>query len=101
MRLVYAKRIALSLHTVNVLQMEVMLGCLSCAQLLVTPRTVARQAPPSMGFSKQEFWSGLPFPSPEDIPDPEIEPESPALWVDSVAWKEFVFCSHYSIPILV
>ena len=74
---------------------------LSRIQPFVTPQTVAQQATPSMGFSGQEYWSGLPFPSPEDIPDPEIEPESPALWVDSVAWKEFVFCSHYSIPILV
>ena len=41
--------------------------------------TVARQVPPSMGFSRQEYWSGLPFLSPEDLPDPGIEPESPAL----------------------
>ena len=37
------------------------------------------QAPPSMGFSRQEYWSGLPFPSPGDLPDPGIEPRSPAL----------------------
>ena len=43
-----------------------------------TPWTVARQAP-SMGFSRQEYWSGLPVPSPGDLPDPAIEPESPAL----------------------
>ena len=42
-----------------------------------TPWTVARQAPPSMGFSRQEYWSGLPFPSPGDLPDPGIEPVSP------------------------
>ena len=41
--------------------------------------TVAHQAPMSMGFSKQEYWSGLPFPSPGDLPDPEIELASPAL----------------------
>ena len=41
--------------------------------------TVAYQAPPSMGFSRQEFWSGLLFPSPGDLPDPRIEPRSPAL----------------------
>ena len=40
------------------------------------------QAPPSMGFSRQEYWSGLPFPSPGDIPDPGIEPRSPALQAD-------------------
>ena len=45
----------------------------------VTPWTVAHQAPLSMGFTSQECWSGLSFPSPEDLPDPEIEPASPAL----------------------
>ena len=44
---------------------------------LVTPRTVARQAPLSTGFSRQEYWSGLPFPSPGDRPDPGIKPASP------------------------
>ena len=47
------------------------------------PSTVARQAPLSMGFSRQEYWSGLPFTSPGDLPSPEIEPRSPALQVDS------------------
>ena len=51
---------------------------------LVTPGTVACQAPLSMGFSRQEYWSGLPFPSPEDLPDPGIEPRSPALHGDSL-----------------
>ena len=46
---------------------------------LVTPWTVTCQAPLSMGFSRQEYWSGLPFPSPGDLPDPGIEPRSPAL----------------------
>ena len=46
---------------------------------LVTPWTVACQAPLSMEFSRQEYWSGLPFPPPEDLPDPGIEPVSPAL----------------------
>ena len=50
---------------------------------LATPWTVARQAPLSMGFSRQESWSGLPFPSPGDLPDPGIEPRSPALQADS------------------
>ena len=45
----------------------------------VTPWTVAHQAPPSIGFPRQESWSGLPFPSPGDLPDPGIEPASPAL----------------------
>ena len=47
---------------------------LSRVRLFVTPWTVAYQAPPSMGFSRQEYWSGLPFPSPGDLPDPGIEP---------------------------
>ena len=51
---------------------------------LVTPWTVARQAPLSMGFSRQEYWSGLPFPSPGDLLDPGIEPRSPALEEDSL-----------------
>ena len=46
---------------------------------LVTPQTVARQAPLPMGFSRQGYWSGLPFPAPGDLPDPGIKPESPAL----------------------
>ena len=45
---------------------------------LATPWTVACQVPLSMGFLRQEYWSGLPFPSPEDLPDPGIEPMSPA-----------------------
>ena len=49
-----------------------------------TLRTVAQQAPLFMGFSRQEYWSGLPFPSPEDLPDPGIEPVSPALHADSL-----------------
>ena len=51
---------------------------------LATPWTVARQAPLAMGFSRQEYWSGLPFPSPGDLPDPGIEPWSPALQADSL-----------------
>ena len=46
---------------------------------LVTPWTVVHQAPLSMGFSRQEYWSGLPFPSPGNLPDPGIKPEYPAL----------------------
>ena len=51
---------------------------LSRVRPFVTPWTVANQAPPSMGFSRQEYRSGLPFPSPRDLPDPGIEPGSPA-----------------------
>ena len=52
---------------------------LSSVRLSVTPWSVARQAPLSIGFSRQEYWSGLPFPSPGDLPDPGIKPPSPAL----------------------
>ena len=61
---------------------------LSCVQLFVTPWTGAHQAPQSMVFSRQEYWSGLPFPPPEDLPDPGIEPmslASPALADDAPA----------------
>ena len=52
---------------------------LSRVRLFAIPWTVAHQAPPSMRFSRQEYWSGLPFPSPGDLPNPGIEPGSPAL----------------------
>ena len=58
---------------------------LSRVQLFATPWTVAHQAPLSMGFSRQEYWSGLPFSSPGDHPNPGIEPESPALQADSLS----------------
>ena len=48
------------------------------------PRGLYYQAPPSMGFSRQEYWSGLPFPSPGDLPDPGIEPGSPALQANAL-----------------
>ena len=57
---------------------------LSCVQLFAAPWTVAHQAPPSMEFSRQEYWSGLPFPSPRDLPHPGIEPRPPALWADAL-----------------
>ena len=56
----------------------------SRVQLFATPCTVAYQAPPSMGFSRQEYWSGLPFPSPGDLPEPGIEWGSPALEADAL-----------------
>ena len=55
------------------------LKSLSCVRLFVTPWTVAHQAPQSMGISRQEYWSGLPFPSPGDLPNRGIEPRSPTL----------------------
>ena len=57
---------------------------LSHVWLFATPWTIAYQAPPSMVFSKQEYWSGLPFPSPGDLPNPGIEPGSPTLQPDTL-----------------
>ena len=57
---------------------------LSHVRLFAAPRTVAHQAPPSMGFSRQEYWSGLPFPSPVELPNPGIKPKSPALQANAL-----------------
>ena len=58
---------------------KVKMKSLSRVRLFATPWTVAYQAPLSMGFPRQEYCSGLPFPSPGDLPDPGVEPRSPAL----------------------
>ena len=63
---------------------KVKVKSLSCVRLFATPWTIAHQAPPSMEFSRQEYWSGLPLPSPGDLPDPRIEPGSPALRADAL-----------------
>ena len=60
---------------------------LSRVGLFVTPWTAADQASLSIGFSRQEYWSGLPFPSPGDLPDPGIEPRSPTLQADTLPSK--------------
>ena len=57
---------------------------LSRVRLFATPWTLAYQAPPSLGFSRQEYWTGLPFPSPGDLPNPGIEPGSPVLQADAL-----------------
>ena len=59
-----------------------LLSRFSRVRLGATPETAAHQAPTSLGFSRQEHWSGLPFPSPGDLPDPGIKPRSPALQAD-------------------
>ena len=62
-------------------------GMLSCVQFFVTLWTSAHQVPLSMGFPRQQYWNGLPFPSPGDLPNPGIKPESPvfpASLVDSL-----------------
>ena len=69
---------------------------LSRVRFFATPWTVAYQASPSMGFSRQDYWSGLPFPSPGDLPNPGIEPGSPALEAGTLTseppgkWTKFI-----------
>ena len=65
------------------LLMKVKVKSLSHVRLFVIPWTIVYQAPPSTGFSRQEYWSGLPFPSPGYLPDPGIEPWFPTLQADS------------------
>ena len=75
------------MHTGEVTESQhilVVVQSLGRIQLFVTPWTVAHQAPLSIGFSRQAYWSGLPFPSPGDLPNPGVEPRSPALQSDSL-----------------
>ena len=71
-------------YTDNKERKKVKVKALSHVRLFATPWTVAYQAPPSMEFSRQEYWSGLPFPSPGDLPDPGVKPGSPALQADAL-----------------
>ena len=86
---------------------------LSHVWLFVTPWTVAHQAPLSMGFPRQEYWSEFPFPPPEDLPDPRIEPKSlistalrgrffttSTTWETRVALNHFVYLPKYCIRLL-
>ena len=76
-------------------------SCFSHVQLFATPWTVACQPPPSMGFSRQEYWSGLPFLSPTYLPDPGIELLSPALQADFIVWAtEESICQNPYINIM-
>ena len=68
-------------------QEAVKVKLLSRVQLFTTPWSIAHQAPQSMEFSRQEYWSGLPFPSPGDLANPGIEPASPALQADVLPSK--------------
>ena len=70
---------------------------LSRVRLFATPWTVAYQAPLSMGFSRQEPWSGLPFPSPGNLPDLGIKPGSPALQADALPSEPPGNPIHYSV----
>ena len=73
---------------------------LSCVQLC-TPWTVAHQAPLFMEFSRQEYWNGLPFSTPRDIPDPRTKPWSPALQEDSLPSQEMSeFSGRVCLPLL-
>ena len=69
--------------------------------LSAIPWTVVRPAPASMGFSRQEYWSGWPFPSPGDLPDPGSEPGSPALQADALLSEPFSISINISFEILV
>ena len=74
---------------------------LSCVRLFAIPQTVAYQVPPSMEFSRQEYWSGLPFPSLGDLPDPEIARPSPTLAEFFTTEPPGIPTSNFSIPSLV
>ena len=69
------------------------LSHLSRVQLCVTPRTIACQAPLSMGFSRQEYWSGLSFPPPGDLPDPSAGTEPASLESPALAGRFFCHCA--------
>ena len=84
---------------------------LSHVRLFATPWTVAYQAPPTIGFSRQEYWSGLPFPSPGDLPNPGIKLRSPALEADALTseppiwtylkWLRGWLCECWYLPKLI
>ena len=84
-----SKEITLAKHLGSTWRLEYRHACVfslfSCVRLFVTPWTVAYQAPLPMGFSRQECWSGLPCPPPEDLPNSGIKPRSPTLQTDSLA----------------
>ena len=84
---VYLQQPKLGFHSMWVIDFKEpcvpVFSCFICVQLFATSQTVVRQAPLSMWFSWQEPWSGLPCPSPGHLPNPGIEPASPALQVDS------------------
>ena len=71
-------------------EMSAIVKSLSRVRLFATPWTAAYQAPLSMGFFRQEYWSGLPFPSPGDIPHPGIEPGSPAFQAEALTSEPLV-----------
>ena len=74
---------------------------LSHVRLFATPWTVTYQAPLSMGFYRQEYWSGLPFPSPGDLPNPGMEPRSPALQADALPSEPFGITGYQKMVLMV
>ena len=72
---------------------------LSRVRLFAIPWTVAYQAPPSMGFSRQQYWSGLPFPSPGDLPNPGIDPGSPSFQADALTSEPLMWKSYINVPL--
>ena len=80
----------------NACKWKVKVKSLSCVRLLVTPWTAAYQAPPSMGFSRQEYWSGFSGPPPGDLPDPGIELAS--LMSSALAGKFFTTSATWEAP---
>ena len=83
-KLLISESLLISRKVVKIIQRVPCAQLLSCVRLFSTLWTVALQAPLSMGFSRQEYWSGLSFPPPGDLPDPGIKPRFPALEVDSL-----------------
>ena len=82
-----ASQVAQLVKNLPAMQEKVKVKLLSHVQLFAMLLTVVQQAPLSMGFSRQESWSGLPFPSPGDLPNPGIEYGSPTLQADSLPWQ--------------
>ena len=82
-----ASQVAQLVKNLPAMQEKVKVKLLSHVQLFAMLWTVVQQAPLSMGFSRQESWSGLPFPSPGDLPNPGIEYGSPTLQADSLPWQ--------------
>ena len=75
---------------------------LSCVQLFATPWTVAQQAPLSMEFFRQEYWSGLPFPPPGYLPNPGIKPGSPSLQADALPSEPHMYIFHlHHVKVLI
>ena len=83
------------------LELAVKVKSLSRVRLFATPWTVAYQASPSMGFSRQEYWSGLLFPSPGDLPNPGIEPRSLALQTDTLPSEPFSLREEWAVADLI